>query len=99
MAINDLDCNVEDLTLDDFPAESLETANYVIEQVKLNRAASEMFFRHCAPTRLPLSASAEVRHHAQQEIRTALQTWHDSVSHRCQRERRHHLHLTLDLCY
>lgn len=37
MVINDLDCDIEDLTVDDFPDESLETAQYVIAQASLSR--------------------------------------------------------------
>ena len=85
--------------MDDFPNDSLATANYVMEQVNLNRLASELFFRHCSPTRLPLCDTPEARHLAQQDIQATLQTWHDAVSHRHQRQRRHHLYLTLDLCY
>ncbi len=99
MIINNLDCNVEDLTVDDFPDESVETANFVMEQVKLNRVASEMFFRHCSSAQLPLCASAEARRNAQQEISATLQAWHDGISHQFQKQRGHHLYLTLDLCY
>lgn len=37
MIIHDLDCDIEDLTVDDFPDETLETAQYIIAQVGLNR--------------------------------------------------------------
>ena len=37
MVINELDCNIESLTTDDFPDVSLETASYVMEQIQLNR--------------------------------------------------------------
>lgn len=99
MIINDLDCNVEDLSLDDFPNESTETANYIVEQVKLHRIASELFFRHCSPRQLSLYTSLVARQAAQQEIRNALQMWHDSIAQKSQRETRHYLYLTLDLCY
>lgn len=38
MVINDLDHDVEDLTMEDFPDESPETARYMIAQVGLNQA-------------------------------------------------------------
>jgi hypothetical protein len=37
MVINDLDCDMEDLTVDDFPDELPETAAYVIAQASLAR--------------------------------------------------------------
>ncbi|KAH6988863.1 fungal-specific transcription factor domain-containing protein, partial [Ilyonectria sp. MPI-CAGE-AT-0026] len=42
MVISDIDFDVEDLTMDDFPDETLETARYIIAQVSLNKAASNM---------------------------------------------------------
>lgn len=38
--INDLDYDVEDLTMEDFPDESPETARYVISQVGLNKTGA-----------------------------------------------------------
>jgi hypothetical protein len=38
MVINDLDFDVEDLTMDDFLDESPETARYMISQASLNKA-------------------------------------------------------------
>jgi hypothetical protein len=38
MVINDLDHDVEELTMDDFPDESLDTARYIILQAELNQA-------------------------------------------------------------
>lgn len=37
MAINDLDCDIEDLCSRDFVGESEETAEYLIAQAKLSR--------------------------------------------------------------
>lgn len=99
MIINELDCNVESLTTNDFPDVSLETASYVMEQVQLNRTASQVFFQHCSPARLPLYASADTRRRAQQEISTTLRAWHEGLSLRFQKERGHHLYLTLEMCY
>ena len=99
MVINELDCTVEDLTSDDFAHEAIETAKYVMGQVGLNRAASEIFFCHCSPTRLLLCINPEARRHAQQETQSKLRTWHSSLPKQSQRERRHHLSLTLEMCY
>jgi hypothetical protein len=38
MVINDLDHDVEELTMNDFPDESLDTARYIILQAELNQA-------------------------------------------------------------
>jgi len=38
MVINDLDCDVEDLSMQDFPDEPPETARYMIAQAGLNKA-------------------------------------------------------------
>ena len=43
MVINDLDCDIEDLTMDDFPDESIETAQYVIAQASLSRICGLAF--------------------------------------------------------
>lgn len=99
MVINELDCNIESLTTDDFPDVSLETASYVMEQIQLNRTASQVFFRHCSPARLPLYASADTRRRAKQEISTTLRAWHEGLPRRFQKERGHHLYLTLEMCY
>lgn len=37
MVINDLDSDIEDLTQNDFPTESEETAEYVMAQANLSR--------------------------------------------------------------
>lgn len=44
MVINDVDHDVEELTLEDFPDETLDTARYIILQVELNQAG--MSFTH-----------------------------------------------------
>lgn len=38
MVINDLDYDVEELVVQDFPEETPETANYMIAQAKLSKA-------------------------------------------------------------
>jgi hypothetical protein len=38
MVINDLDFDVEELSMEDFPDETQETALFVISQASLNRA-------------------------------------------------------------
>lgn len=78
MIINDLDCDVENLTLSDFSSESFETAHYVMGQVGLHRAASKMFFHHCSPSRLHICVDPVTRDHAQQDILSTLQNWHAS---------------------
>ncbi|KIN07227.1 hypothetical protein OIDMADRAFT_108224, partial [Oidiodendron maius Zn] len=70
IVINDLDCDVEDLTLDDFPSEPVETANYVIGQVGLNHEAAKLFFCYCSPSILYLNADPETRYKAQQDVQT-----------------------------
>ena len=99
MVINDLDCDVEDLTLDDFPFEPVETANYIIGQVELNREAAKLFFCYCSPSILHLSADPETRYEAQQDVQTTLRAWHDSLPKKSLRERRHYLTLTLEMSY
>lgn len=99
MVINELECNADDLTLDDFPDESLETANYVINQIGLNKAASKMFFCHCTPLRVHLSADPGTRYLAQRDVQTTLEAWHDSLPKKSKRDRRHYLSLTLEMCY
>jgi hypothetical protein len=42
MIINDLDCDVEPLTLMDFEDESIETARYVMSQVELNQVGKHL---------------------------------------------------------
>jgi hypothetical protein len=37
MIINDLDCDVESISPDDFSGESLETVQYMVAQAELNR--------------------------------------------------------------
>jgi hypothetical protein len=44
MVINDLDHDVEELSMEDFPDENLDTARYVILQVELNRAGEFLVF-------------------------------------------------------
>ena len=44
MIINDLDCDIEPLDLEDFPQESQETAKYVMLQAELNLTG-----KHAAP--------------------------------------------------
>jgi hypothetical protein len=99
MVINELECDADDLTLDDFPDESLETANYVLDLIGLNKAASKMFFCHCSPLRIHLSADPGTRYLAQQDIQTTLQEWRNSLPKKSKRERRHYLSLTLEMCY
>jgi hypothetical protein len=89
MVINDLDCDVEDLTLDDFPFEPVETANYIIGQVELNGEAAKLFFCYCSPSILHLSADPETRYEAQQDVQTTLRAWHDTLPKKSLRERSH----------
>ncbi|KAI1610996.1 fungal-specific transcription factor domain-containing protein [Exophiala viscosa] len=99
MSINDLDCDVEDLTMEDFPDESPETAQYIIGQVSLNKIdpVSNMFYCHCSPSRLSLSRDPSVRQIARREIQAAMEDWcaHASSSW----EENHYLTLTLKVCY
>ncbi len=99
MVINELDCSIEDLAFEDFAHESRETATFVMEQVMLNRAASELFFHYCSPKQLPLYTCEDARHRALQEVQTKLQMWHISLPRQGQRQRRHYLSLTLELYY
>jgi hypothetical protein len=43
MVVNDLDFDVEELSMEDFPDESQETALYVVSQASLNRAGTYCF--------------------------------------------------------
>lgn len=44
MSINDLDCDVEDLTMDDFPDETPETAQYIIAQASLSNISEARWY-------------------------------------------------------
>ncbi|CAM1509691.1 Fc.00g000260.m01.CDS01 [Cosmosporella sp. VM-42] len=99
MIINELDCDVEDPTPEDFSDESAETAYYIIGQASLNRTASILFFRHCSPAQIHLSAEPSARHYAQQDIQTTLRKCHDELPGLRQKERRYYLSLTLDMCH
>lgn len=46
MIINDLDCDVQALRLEDFPHDSLDTARYLILQAELNRTCKTVTFLH-----------------------------------------------------
>lgn len=42
MVINDLDHDVEELVIEDLPDETPETAQYIISQMKLNKAGMRL---------------------------------------------------------
>lgn len=46
MIINDLDCDVSTLRVEDFPHDSLDTARYLILQAELNRTCKTVIFCH-----------------------------------------------------
>lgn len=56
MIINDMDTDVEELTLEDFPDEKPETAHYLIAQASLSRAgmSSPKFAVVCLPFKLSI---------------------------------------------
>lgn len=98
MVINELDYDVEDLTMDDLARESPETARYVVAQAMLNKTASNLYFLHCAPTRL--ASSPEGWKTAREQIQAALESWYaDAMGAHDHRSSHHHLTLTLKVCY
>ncbi|KAJ4269932.1 hypothetical protein NW762_001603 [Fusarium torreyae] len=99
MAINDLDHDVEELTVQDFPDEAPETAQYIISQVELNKTVARLYFLHCSPSRLHLSRDSTVRQKAMQDIHTSMQSWLDSSQAVSMSNGNHHLSLTLKVCY
>ncbi|OQU98289.1 Fungal specific transcription factor domain-containing protein [Cladophialophora immunda] len=99
MVINDLDHDVEDLTIEDFPDESPETAQYIIAQASLNKAASSMFFRYCSPSQLHLSYNASTRLAARQAIQSILEEWYATCLCQGGHDNYHHLALTVKVCY
>lgn len=99
MVISDIDFDVEDLTMDDFPDEPPETARYMIAQVSLNKAASNMFFCHCSPRRLALSHDPQARREARRQIQTVLEGWYAHVVLPSNENEKHFLNLILKVCY
>lgn len=99
MVINDLDFDVEDLTLDDFPDENKEIALYVISQSLLNKTVSALYFTHCSPRSLPLSLDPKVRQAARREIQSTFEDWYANAPVLSTRGKSHHLTLTLQVCY
>lgn len=75
MIINDLDHDVENLTVDDFQGESAETARYLVAQASLNKTASSMYFRHCSLSNLILGHDPSRRLNARAEIESVLKSW------------------------
>lgn len=43
MAINDMDHDVEELVMDDFPDEALETTQYMISQAELSKTGKRFW--------------------------------------------------------
>ncbi|KIV76821.1 hypothetical protein PV11_08681 [Exophiala sideris] len=99
MVINDLDHDVEDLTVDDFQEESAETARYMVAQASLNKTASSMYFRHCSPSRLVLGHDLATRSNARAEIQNALKSWYVSAPIPDHKVDHHYLTLILKVCY
>lgn len=99
MVINDIDFDVEDLTMDDFPDEPPETARYIIAQASLNKAASNMFFCHCSPRRLALSHDPQARGEARQQIQAVLEGWYAQAVLPSGEDEKHFLNLILKVCY
>ncbi|KIV93367.1 hypothetical protein, variant [Exophiala mesophila] len=99
MVINDLDFDVEELTLDDFPDEPRDAALYIITQASLSRQVSSLFFAYCCPKRLPLSHDPVFRHSARQDIQTKFEEWHANAPVINPSGGPHHLNLTLQVCY
>ncbi|KAL6916285.1 hypothetical protein FSST1_007780 [Fusarium sambucinum] len=99
MVINDMDYDVEELVVEDLADESAETAQYIVAQVKLNKAVAQMYFAHCSPSRLPLSKDLAVCQEAIQDIQATLQSWFDECPALNFSNGNHHLSLTLQVCY
>ena len=99
MVINDMDYDVEELVVEDLPDEPIETAQYIVAQVKLNKAVARMYFSHCSPSRLPLSKNLSVCQGAMQDVQATLQAWHDACPTLNFSHGNHHLSLTLQVCY
>ncbi|KAF5232057.1 hypothetical protein FAUST_8919 [Fusarium austroamericanum] len=99
MVINDMDYDVEELVVEDLVDESVETAQYIVAQVKLNKEVARMYFLHCSPLRLPLSKDLAVCQEAIRDVQTTLQSWHDNCPALNFSNGNHHLSLTLQVCY
>jgi hypothetical protein len=99
MVINEFDHDVEDLAMDDLREETPQTARYMIAQVTLNKTASNMYFLHCAPTRLGSSPDFERLKETRKQIQGAFESWYADVIGTHQQASHHHLTLTLKVCY
>lgn len=100
MIINDLECDIEELTVEDLQDESPETAYYVVAQASLNRVAANAYFCHCSPTRLRLNADPITRKLAREEIQQNLQQWYRNLPKFPESKgRSHHLYLLLQILY
>jgi hypothetical protein len=99
MIISDLDHDVAPLELSDFADENTDTVRYIIAQVELNRTASNLYFSHCSPTRLPLSRAAVNRLHAVKEVQDALEVWYDATVMPGTNKTYNCLALILKVCY
>lgn len=99
MVINDMDYDVEEFVVGDLADEPIETAQYIVAQVKLNKAVARMYFSHCSPSRLPLSKDLSVCQEAMRDIQATLQSWYDACPALNFSHGNHHLSLTLQVCY
>ncbi|KAK6712222.1 hypothetical protein SNK05_006677 [Fusarium graminearum] len=99
MVINDMDYDVEELVVEDLVDESVETAQYIVAQVKLNKEVARMYFSHCSPSRLPLSKDLVICQEAIRDVQTTLQSWYGTCPALNFSNGNHHLSLTLQVCY
>lgn len=99
MIINDLDFDVEGLTMEDFGQETPETARYMISQATLCQTASTIYFAHCAPKRLCASHDVKGRMKARLLVQNAFEKWYSETLNPHHESDHHHLTLTIKVCY
>lgn len=99
MIINDLEYDVDDLTIDDFPFESAETTAYVMSQASLNRTVSSLYFRYCSPARADVGRAMIVKDDAIQATIRALEDWAHANPSLTTSNGKDPLNLILNVCY
>ncbi|KAH8816985.1 fungal-specific transcription factor domain-containing protein [Xylogone sp. PMI_703] len=97
MSINDHDCDVEELTEDDFPHEPNDTALYVISQARLSLAASQILSAYFSPSSQHLISDPVGRQAAFGVIQSVISRWSSDVPQGMKYEDRRKSSLVLSL--
>ncbi|KIW20219.1 hypothetical protein PV08_00794 [Exophiala spinifera] len=102
VTINDLDCDVEPLTQDDFDDEPLETALYIIHQARLSQVAAKISSTYFIPDTSAVETGTNQLPPASEGIQKLLGEWHRSLPPSMLNPhvgRQHHLILILEIIY